>query len=865
MELFAGQAAASLRTAQLFEARAQFTKRLESLRKVTRVIAADLPKLEDVLDRIVASVENLFETSECDIRLYNVANDTFYTRKGTSGATTAGFKLPRPGGSSRHVLNSKQAFYAEVPTKKLPNGLPAIREELQRSGIQAMAVVPLISDRSVIGLLYLEWRHPTTLSPDDKHLLALFADETAIAIENSQLYKQRAEDIAALQQINAAITKSSVEEITNLVVQKAADLLKAGYSDLWILDGDKLKRSAYHPQAEDIYAPPLLLIDAESLNGYVAKTRKPHRTGDAQNDTHYYSWRKDIQSSMSVPLLVGDRLLGTLGVESTHPDAFSFENQKLLESLGAQAAIALENADLFVQVKKQREEQIQAIKRIGIRLSDVTNLDIVLDDILGMALDQMGTANLGEIRLYDLKEDVLRVHASRGEIINPQFNTNKIGEGVTGWVAEHRKSRVEPDTSQLKGNDYLPFLANTRSEIATPLLKGDELLGVLNIESPEMNVFSDEDIPLIEAIASQVVIAFENARLYQQRLADIAALQEINTAITQKPLNEVAQLIVQKAAELTDGEYSGLWLVDEERKGLKFGAMHGIKPKELWIPLDDESFNGYVALTGKTYNCKDLSKTTHYYNWYGQFGSRLGTPMKYQDTIVGTLYVHSPRFDAFTDYHANLLESLAAQAAVAIENSRSFEATNAKLVRKLKDLEALYQMGQFLTSGIQLSEPEIIALIDEQATHLMDTENMYIAMYDTATDTVRFPLMRVNGELQKVDPRSGGHGRTEWIIQNKEPIFISTKAESQAWYTQPREEYIGQAFASWIGVPMVAGEEVIGVIAAYHEEQEYVYSEDDLEILRLMANQAAIALKSAQQLDLMRSLAVDLSAGILDV
>jgi GAF domain-containing protein len=159
-----------------------------------------------------------------------------------------------------------------------------------------------------------------------------------------------------------------------------------------------------------------------------------------------------------------------------------------------------------------------------------------------------------------------------------------------------------------------------------------------------------------------------------------------------------------------------------------------------------------------------------------------------------------------------------------------------------------------------------LALIDEQASAIMDTQNMYIALYNAQTDYVRFPLMRVNGESQEVTPRSGGHGRTEWIIENKEPIFISTKAESKAWYKESgREEYIGQAFASWIGVPMVAGEEVIGVIAAYHEEAEHLYSEDDLEILRLMADQAAIALKSAQQLDIMRSLAVDLSAGTLDV
>ena len=96
-------------------------------------------------------------------------------------------------------------------------------------------------------------------------------------------------------------------------------------------------------------------------------------------------------------------------------------------------------------------------------------------------------------------------------------------------------------------------------------------------------------------------------------------------------------------------------------------------------------------------------------------------------------------------------------------------------------------------------------------------------------------------------PRKAGKGRTEEIIRTKKSIFIPTRQESEKWYAQPgHEEYVGYALPSWVGVPMMIGDKVLGVIATYHPTQEYVYDREDLTILQTMANQAAIALDNAR-------------------
>jgi len=168
-------------------------------------------------------------------------------------------------------------------------------------------------------------------------------------------------------------------------------------------------------------------------------------------------------------------------------------------------------------------------------------------------------------------------------------------------------------------------------------------------------------------------------------------------------------------------------------------------------------------------------------------------------------------------------------------------------------LKSLVEFGQTATSGIRLREDEILELIYHQASKLMDTDNMYIALYDEATDTVRFGLAFVGGKPVDVkkeegyQPRQTGKGKTEEIICTRKSLFHATKAEAEEWHARPgREEYVGAALPSWLGVPMIVGERVLGVIATYHPTRDYVYSGDDLEILQAMANQAAIVLDNAR-------------------
>ncbi len=146
----------------------------------------------------------------------------------------------------------------------------------------------------------------------------------------------------------------------------------------------------------------------------------------------------------------------------------------------------------------------------------------------------------------------------------------------------------------------------------------------------------------------------------------------------------------------------------------------------------------------------------------------------------------------------------------------------------------LVNFSQTLTSSVQLNKNEIMQLIYKNASELMDTDNMYIALYNESTDTVRFGLAYKEGrkintkegeEKEGYRPRSGGQGKTEYIIKTKQPIFHPTLVESEVWYEKPGNlAYDRSILPSWVGVPMITGEKVLGVVATYDPTQEHVYT-----------------------------------------
>jgi signal transduction histidine kinase len=164
-------------------------------------------------------------------------------------------------------------------------------------------------------------------------------------------------------------------------------------------------------------------------------------------------------------------------------------------------------------------------------------------------------------------------------------------------------------------------------------------------------------------------------------------------------------------------------------------------------------------------------------------------------------------------------------------------------------LRVVIDFSAAITASTSLHEHELLHLIHEHVSRLMDTNNMSIVLYDAIAREVRFGLVFVGGreiDLQtdrRWSPRRNGEGRFEHIIHTKRYLLHSTKQEFDDWQRQPgQEKYGDNMYSSWLGVPIRIGERILGVIAIYHLTQEHTYNIEDVEMLQMLANYAAGAL-----------------------
>jgi len=736
---------------------------------------------------------------------------------------------------------------------------------IEREGVRAFMGVALKVGEEVLGVLYVNFREPHQFTDEEKNIIRLFAHQAAIAVHNSRLYQQattRAEALRTLHRVSPALASlptgpGKLPDVLLQIAQNALTVLGADLIDLYqyiqsrddfilppVLAGER-----YHP-----FVPKKRIFEDDVLRAVVRK-RQPEYILNAQEHPDLvqpftvdrpdipkarFVVREEVKSTAVVPLMFGTEIVGVLFANYRSPQTFPPEQRELIELFAAQAAIAIRNARLV--------DQYRVLQEIGRDITSVLDKDELLQKILSRSLELLG-CEIGSICLLDETTNLLEFQYAIGK---ERYLSVPFGKGLIGTAAKERRPIRVGDVTQDKR--YIKHVEDTRSELDVPMMIGDRLIGVLNAESTRYDAFDEHSEELARILASYAAVALYNADLFdrtreqlEQRVADLQALRDVYKAVSEASLEEVLRLVVEQAVKSTGAQYGNLWLLDRKRNELEFGTEVNLLPerprRDERIPVDPHSINGWVAITGKSYLCNDVTVDEHYQKIIESVRSELAVPLRHGKDIIGTLNVESTRAGAFTEDHRQLLEALSGPAAEAIAAAQLYHRLN-----------TVIEMGQSLTKrSTRAREDEVLRLIYTHTSELMDTQNMYIALYDEVTDTVRFGLAYVNGRPVDVEkeegwqPRRAGKGRTEEIIRTRQPIFHATRAESEAWYAQPEhKEYIGRPFASWLGVPMMVGDRVIGVIAVYHPELDYVYTEDDRLILQAIANQAAIALDNSR-------------------
>ena len=250
----------------------------------------------------------------------------------------------------------------------------------------------------------------------------------------------------------------------------------------------------------------------EGVVGRAVKMRQPVVVGNAADDPHYIEVVPGMVSDLVVPITYKGRALGALNVLSHGENQYGDRDVEILRQFGAHVAVALENARLFEQARRDADA-FETMAEIGREVASLLDLDELLPRIAQLAKRVVAYRTFGILLLNESTRSLeMRVAVQYGEKV--ELPHVKLGEGLVGYAALHREPVVVPDVS--KDPRYIKVVEDVRSELAVPLLLKDRCIGVFDLESPELDAFSKRDVEILTLLASQAAVAIENARLYAE-------------------------------------------------------------------------------------------------------------------------------------------------------------------------------------------------------------------------------------------------------------------------------------------------------------------------------------------------------------
>ena len=382
---------------------------------------------------------------------------------------------------------------------------------------------PMILNGEAIGALIIQDSdHEFAFTENNLRFLSALSGQVAGVIYNVRLLEDsrtRALQLETAAEIAREVSRSfNVDELLAKAVNLIRERFNFYHASVFLVDlageyavireatgeaGAQLKRAGHK-----------LGVGSKSIVGYVAGRGETLVINDAAKDPTYYAnpLLPETKGEAATPLKVGERVLGVLDVQSTQPYAFNEDNLRALQILADQLAVAVINSELFSETQEHLSQH-RLLHHITTTAASGTTLEEALSSAVNGLQVTLGGDRVS-ILLLDRDRKELQIKASVGYSDEAHQIRVQIGSGVTGWVAAHRRPLRVEDTSEEPR--YIQISANTRSELAVPLIYRNDLLGVLNVESEQVAAYTEGDEEMLGTLGGSLAAVIANARLLEQ-------------------------------------------------------------------------------------------------------------------------------------------------------------------------------------------------------------------------------------------------------------------------------------------------------------------------------------------------------------
>ncbi len=701
--------------------------------------------------------------------------------------------------------------------------------------------------------------------------LEIFANQAAIAVENARLFRERERRISELNVLNrisqATTSSLDLDSILLSIYERIAQsrVLDVESFYIAILEPDRAQLRFYPVVDRGVLYDPEITPIQGGMAGWIVEHRRPLLIPDLPQAYESGSFEDLIlsgglptdrtQSYLGVPIIVGDDLIGIISAQSYQKGAYGDRERQFLLTVANQVAVAIQNARLFRE-REQRLAELAILNEIGQALSSA----LELGDLVEVVHQQVGrifsTTNF-YIALYDERADEWETfyQIEEGQRLPPQ--RHKVRAGLTGNIIRRKVPllfRTAAELDAFQESEGVQRLGRPAlSWLGVPLIAADKVVGVMAIQSYEReNVYNEQDLALFSTIAAQAAIAIDNARLFQERerrITELAILNEISTALSSAlDLDRLLETVHQQVSRVFDTTnfYIATYEADVEEWTLAFQIERGERQPPTRNKLG-VGLTSHIIRTRKPILLRNAMENAAVHEELGipalgeQALSWLGVPLIAADKVVGVMAIQSyERENVYNEQDLALFSTIAAQAAIAIDNARLFQERE----RRITELAILNDMGRALSSALERGQ--VMQAIHEQVGRILDTTNFYIALYDEERREWELALDIVNNERRPPSRYSLEQGLTGYIIRTRQPLLFRSSAEIEGFDDLHGIERVGIPASSWVGVPLIAADRVIGVIGVESYERENAYSSDDLAVLSTVAAQAAVSLENSR-------------------
>jgi GAF domain-containing protein len=551
-----------------------------------------------------------------------------------------------------------------------------------------------------------------------------------------------------------------------------------------------------------------------------------------------FAAREGVQSAAGLPLKVGDEIIGVLFVSYRETHKFKPEEVEVLISLANQAAIAIQNARLLSDAQR-RVQDLEIVNSVSQIIGAKLDPQDLLQTIASQIADKLHCTHC--TLFFPQKEDgeLLLVpqvtHGTRSEVMTRRF---RLGEGLAGWVFQHGQSLVPADASE--DPRFAPARERRdrpRSMLVAPVKVGDHTIGVISADQDEYGWFSENDRRLVDAVAQQAGIAI-------QRATGLALLQDIGgRIISLQNVDDILQRVVSGAIKLTNTTSGVIYLVSEDGKSVTRSFQY---PTDFDHPaprMDRErGLTRRVIKTGEVLIFPDILQDTRVNPvLHDRVRSMIAIPLKFEQRVIGVLYLNDAHRHDFTETEVSLLSTLASQAASAVQKARLFE----ELQERATQLERLQEVTTLITAE-RSNLGKVLRLIVNSLGDIFPGASCTVRLYSSKTDRFESKVaIGLLADLVERLPRPGGVSR--YVIKTKMPRYLvgDTLAKPSDGGPAVRVSVLKQGVKACAHLPLLSEGDVIGVLYV-DLTTPHRFSAHEKRILELFAAQAAIAIENAR-------------------